>query len=149
MSRKMLFGVGVVIAVVVSVVLLMNRGNSAVDQVATSENSDSEVANSANEPDATIADSDLVELAVEGGMFYFDPATLVVKQGQKVRLTFTNVEGMHDFIIDELNVATDIIQAGESTIVEFTAPSTPGSYKYYCSVTNHRQMGMEGVLTIE
>lgn len=149
MSGKMLFGVGVLIAVVISVVLLMNRGNSPVEQVVTSEDVNNQMGTPVEEPEAMAENSDVVEMTVEGGMFYFDPASLVVKQGQKVRLTFTNVEGMHDFVIDELNIQTDIINAGESTVVEFTVPATPGSYKYYCSVANHRQMGMEGVLTIE
>ena len=56
---------------------------------------------------------------------------------------------MHDFVIDELNVKTPIVQTGETAVVEFVVPNTPGTFNYYCGVANHRQLGMEGTLTIQ
>jgi plastocyanin len=53
----------------------------------------------------------------------------------------------HDFIIEGMGVSTDVITAGSSSVVEFTAPSE-GTYAYYCSVGNHRGMGMEGSLIV-
>jgi cytochrome c oxidase subunit 2 len=88
------------------------------------------------------------EITVEGGAFYFKPNEIKVKKGEKVKLTFTNAGGMHDFVVDELNVKTDVIGSGKSTTVEFT-PDKTGTFEFYCSVGNHRQMGMKGKITVE
>ncbi len=89
-----------------------------------------------------------VELTVEGSNFQFAPATLKVKKGQKIGLTFKNTGGTHDLVIDELNVHTDIIGSGQQQRVEFVADKV-GTFAYYCSVSNHRAMGMQGTLTGE
>jgi plastocyanin len=87
------------------------------------------------------------EFTVTGGNFEFTPATMEVKKGDTVRITFVNVEGFHDFVIDEFDVATKQIQGGAEEVVEFVADET-GSFEYYCSVGKHREMGMKGTLTV-
>jgi plastocyanin len=84
---------------------------------------------------------------VTGGNFEFTPASMTVKKGDTVRITFMNVEGFHDFVIDEFDVATKQIQGGAEEVVEFVADET-GSFEYYCSVGSHRAMGMKGTLTV-
>lgn len=88
------------------------------------------------------------DITVTGSNFKFEPSTITVKKGQKVKITFTNAGGMHDFVIDEFNVKTKMIQTGQSDTVEFT-PDKTGTFQYYCSVGNHRAMGMQGTLTVE
>ena len=73
---------------------------------------------------------------------------MTVKKGDRVRITFKNSGGTHDFIIDEFNVATKRLNGGEQDAVEFTADKT-GSFEYYCSVGSHRAMGMKGTLVVE
>lgn len=90
----------------------------------------------------------VVPFSVEGGMYYFNPNEIRVKQGDRVRITFTNVEGMHDLVIDEFNVKSKTIQAGESDTVEFLADKK-GTFQFYCSIPTHRQKGMVGNLIIE
>ena len=71
-----------------------------------------------------------------------------VKIGDTVRVNFRNAGAMpHDFVIDEFNVRTKQIPVGEETI-EFVADKT-GSFEFYCSVGNHRELGMKGTLMIE
>ena len=55
---------------------------------------------------------------------------------------------MHDFVIDELNVKSEIIKSGETGEVEFT-PDTIGEFEFYCSVGQHRANGMVGTLIVE
>ena len=55
---------------------------------------------------------------------------------------------MHDFVIDELNVKSEITKGGNSTVVEFT-PDTAGTFEFYCSVGQHRANGMVGKLIVE
>lgn len=86
-------------------------------------------------------------ISVEGGNFYFKPNQITVKKGQKVKVTFTSAGGMHDFVVDEFNVKTDVISSG-STTVEFT-PDKTGTFEFYCSVGMHRKMGMVGKLIVQ
>jgi nitrosocyanin len=88
------------------------------------------------------------EFTVNGSNFAFDPKTITVNKGDTVKITFKNVGGMHDFKLDEFNVATNKINGGESDTVTFVADKA-GSFEYYCSVGTHRQMGMKGTLIVK
>ncbi len=92
--------------------------------------------------------SPVKEFTVDATNFAFAPKTISVNIGDKVRLNVKNTAGMHDLKIDELGVATKILKAGESEVVEFIATKA-GSFEYYCSVGTHRQMGMVGTLTVK
>lgn len=85
---------------------------------------------------------------VVGTNFAFSPTTIKVKKGDSVTVTFKNDAGFHDFVIDELNVRTEVLGAGKSQTVTFVADKA-GTFAYYCSVGNHRKMGMEGKLIVE
>ncbi|EKE05086.1 MAG: hypothetical protein ACD_19C00426G0108 [uncultured bacterium] len=87
-------------------------------------------------------------ITVEGGMFYFEPNVIQAKKGQLVKITFTNKEGLHDFVLEKFNVKTKQIKAGESETIEFT-PNEIGEFEFYCSVANHRQQGMVGKFIVE
>jgi len=88
------------------------------------------------------------EFTVTGSNFKFAPSQLQVKQGDTVRVTFNNQGGMHDWNLDEFNAHTKVIKAGQQETVEFVA-SKAGQFEYYCSVGDHRQMGMTGTLVVE
>ena len=87
---------------------------------------------------------------VTGGSFYFTPNEIRVKQGDKVKIVFTNVLGTHDFVLEAFNVRTKIIKDGESDTIEFVADKK-GAFEYYCSVGKgyHRMKGQIGVLLVE
>ena len=89
-----------------------------------------------------------VTVNVTGSGFRFTPEEIRVKQGQTVKVIFSNEEGEHDFVLDEFNVKTPTIEAGETAEVEFVADKK-GTFEYYCSVGQHRQMGMVGNLIVE
>ena len=85
---------------------------------------------------------------VTGSNFAFAPSTLSVKKGDTVKITFKMASGTsHDFVIDAFNVRTNRLEAGDSQTVTFVADKT-GSFEYYCSVGQHRAMGMKGTLTV-
>ncbi|MBV9349612.1 MAG: cupredoxin domain-containing protein [Patescibacteria group bacterium] len=87
------------------------------------------------------------DIAVSAFNFGFSPKTLTVKKGDHVKITITNTGGVHDFAIDEFNVHTSRLNTGDTATVEFDATKT-GTFQYYCSVGNHRAMGMWGTLTV-
>ena len=98
----------------------------------------------------TGVESTATEMMVTATEFAFAPSTLTLTVGQPVTVKFTNAGKMpHDFVIDEIPGAkTAIVKSGESTSVTFT-PTTAGTFKFYCSVGNHRAQGMEGTVTVQ
>jgi plastocyanin len=97
--------------------------------------------------DTGTATSQVREINVSNAGMTFNPNTLSVKQGERVRITFNNTGGTHDLNIEGYDVGTQVIQAGQSESFEFTADEA-GEFEYYCSVGNHRAMGMRGTLTV-
>lgn len=85
---------------------------------------------------------------ITGGAYFFKPNEIRVKKGEKVRIVFTNSDGIHDLVIDELNVKTKLVQSGETVEIEFVADEV-GEFVYYCSVANHRSLGVKGTLIVE
>lgn len=84
-----------------------------------------------------------------GENFKFTPSEIRVHRGDKVRIDFSNIGGMpHNWVIDEFNAQTPQLQVGESASVELTADKA-GTFEYYCSVGQHRKMGMVGKLVVE
>lgn len=92
--------------------------------------------------------SDAKEVVVMGSNYAFSPNKIMIKKGEKTRIVFKNSDGTHDFRIDELNIAIPTIGSGAEDFVEFT-PDKTGSFEYYCSIGNHRAMGMKGTLVVE
>lgn len=80
------------------------------------------------------------------GNFFFSPKVIKAKAGQAVDVKIVANEGFHTFVIDAIKL-NQTVKAGGT--ISFTAPTTPGSYPFYCSVGNHRAMGMEGTLIVE
>lgn len=86
---------------------------------------------------------------VVGSNFSFSLKTIEVNQGDTVKITFQNADGFHDWKLDEFTGATTKqLKAGESETIEFVADKA-GAFEYYCSVGNHRAMGMKGTLTVK
>jgi uncharacterized cupredoxin-like copper-binding protein len=55
----------------------------------------------------------------------------------------------HDFVVEQGGsdvAATEVLQPGESATLEVEL--TPGDYVFYCSVGNHRAMGMQTSVTV-
>lgn len=122
------------------------------------EDADNESAEMSNDEDmeSTQTDTDMddvdVVFEVSGENFLFtingeENPDMVVQQGDRVRVEFTSASGMHDWVIDAFG-ATEIVQTGENTSVEFVADQT-GTFEYYCSVGSHREQGMRGNFIVE
>src|SRR3989344_8394257 len=97
--------------------------------------------------------SEVKTFSLEGANFKFmmngvESPNLVVNEGDKVRIELKSGQGFHDCVVDELNVATPRVKDDESTFVEFIADKK-GTFEYYCSVGEHRQMGMKGIFIVQ
>lgn len=99
------------------------------------------------EEETMVMDDEVVVVKMTGDDFRFDPDITEVRKGQKVKVVLTSIDMPHDFDLDEFNVDGQIAKAGETTEVEFVASDT-GEFEYYCSVGNHRELGMVGKLIV-
>ncbi len=87
------------------------------------------------------------EFTVSGTNFAFEPSTITVNKGDNVRIVFKNTQGFHDWKIDEFGAATKQTGAPTEEVLEFVADKA-GTFEYYCSVGQHRAMGMKGTLVV-
>lgn len=99
-----------------------------------------------DENDAT--ETDVKVVTVKGSPFKFDVTEIKVKVGEKVRIKFESTQGTHDWVVDEFNARTKVVNTGETDSVVFVADKA-GTFEYYCSVGNHRAQGMVGNLIVE
>lgn len=88
------------------------------------------------------------EFNVSGSNYMYSPGLMRAKKGETIKIIFHNIEGLHDFKIDQLKVASQLLEENDTHTVTFTA-SEAGAFEYYCSVTNHKALGMVGKITIE
>jgi heme/copper-type cytochrome/quinol oxidase subunit 2 len=64
--------------------------------------------------------------------FAFDPATIIVKQGEKIRLRVTSEDVMHGIGIADYDIDRKL-PPNETQVIEFTAGKA-GKHYFYCSV---------------
>ena len=125
----------------------------------------------ANGPEKTL------ELGTKPGLM-FDQNYLMVKAGQKVKLTFNNPDDMqHNFVIvnpgkadnvgegamklgldgetmgyipasENVLFHTGLLQPGTSETIYFVAPTKPGNYQYVCTFPGHHVV-MRGILQVK
>ncbi len=89
-----------------------------------------------------------VTIRVEAGNFFFRPNRIEVTKGDRVRIVLINREGVHNLVLEAFGVRTPTISTGEQAEITFVANKI-GSFEYYCSVSNHRQLGMVGTLVVK
>jgi uncharacterized cupredoxin-like copper-binding protein len=106
------------------------------------------------------------QVTITASEWQFEPSSITVHQGSSVSIELRN-DGrvLHDLKIEDLE-ASDVevdnsgplegdegelfvsSEAGESGTLSFV-PLGPGTYTYYCTLEGHRNLGMEGTLTVQ
>jgi nitrosocyanin len=78
----------------------------------------------------------------------FNPNTVTVKKGDRVKLVITSQDVTHGFSLPDFGVSSVLLEPGQATNVEFTADKT-GDFTFRCSNfcgTGHS--GMTGKLVV-
>ena len=83
------------------------------------------------EPSGKVVDGVRV-VAVTARQFEFDPSTIVVRQGEKVRLEVTSEDVTHGIGIEAYDI-DQLLPPGETKEIEFTADKT-GTHHFHCSI---------------
>jgi uncharacterized cupredoxin-like copper-binding protein len=83
--------------------------------------------------------------------FKFDPSDPTVKSGQVTFNLKNDGQVPHSLEIEDVNGSDQEIegdvQPGQSGTLTVNLP--PGKYEFYCPVANHKEMGMEGDITVK
>src|SRR3989338_16620 len=100
---KTSYVIGGILVLAVALVLVFTSGRSSSDTGSVTGNAVADnTASGSSQPDVTFE--------ITGGNFRFfldgvESPELKVKQGDRVRVVFTNEEGFHDFVLDEFSGA--------------------------------------------
>lgn len=95
-----------------------------------------------------VTDSEVVEIDMTAKQWEFDPGTITVKQGQKVKLNIKSIDVAHGFALPDFGVSQRL-DPGKEVTVEFTADKK-GTFTFFCNVVcgaGHRDM--KGALVVE
>jgi cytochrome c oxidase subunit II len=102
-------------------------------------------------------DTVVIQVRARMGAAGFEPMGLTVKAGQAVKIELTSMDGSlhsdgggwHQFAIDALGIDWKVGPLS-SRVFEFTAPSKPATYSYYCDTCcgGKENPAMQGKLTV-
>ena len=117
------------------------------------------------EPPATPAVPEDGALTVRAFEWGFQPEAIALRLGEPVRVVLKNEGGtLHNWKVEEF-AADDVdaqstgplsgsagqlfvgAEAGRRGTLTFT-PQESGAFTFYCTIRDHRQLGMEGTLTV-
>jgi len=137
MSGKSILTILIIVVILIVGYILLSGGTSVPEDSGD------------NTEDPGMVDEGTVkEFAVEGSNFEFSMKEIKVNEGDTVKITFKSVEGTHDWVIDEFDAKTSQLEADQEEVIEFVADQA-GTFEYYCSVGDHRELGMVGNLIVE
>jgi len=71
-------------------------------------------------------------IEVTAKRFEFDPSTIEVAEGERVRLQVKSADGVHGLQIKKFNVNKLVPRGGNAVTIDFTA-SAPGTFEILCS----------------
>ncbi len=83
---------------------------------------------------------------VIGTSFAFEPSTITAEADEDLEIVLTADDVAHDLTIDGVEGHV-YAPAGATASGGVTTPE-PGTYVVYCSISGHREAGMEGTLVV-
>lgn len=90
------------------------------------------------------------EVTIEASEYKFSPSEIRVRKGETVKITLKNIGKMsHNWMVEKMGGASiDTTEPGKSSTITIT-PSQTGTFTTFCSIGNHRKLGMVGKLIVE
>ncbi|MBV1894411.1 MAG: cupredoxin domain-containing protein [Ilumatobacteraceae bacterium] len=83
---------------------------------------------------------------VTGRSFSFSPGEIHVAANEEVVVRLSSRGANHDFVVDEAEFKIEAERGGSAEGA--MSPLPEGTYAFYCSVSGHREAGMEGILVV-
>jgi len=95
----------------------------------------------------TLSSGGVKEFSIIAKQWKFDPATITVNQGDKVRLSITSIDVAHGIAIPDYRI-NEYLTPGQTVNIEFTA-DRKGTFIFSCSVScGVGHTGMRGKLIV-
>jgi len=88
----------------------------------------------------------LATMHLELDDFTLTPSVIDVAAGTDLLLSNAGAN-QHDLVVDGTDVTSHLLEPGAAGTLD-SSQLAPGTYVIYCSITGHREAGMEGTLTI-
>ena len=96
----------------------------------------------------TLSSGGVKEFSIIAKQWKFDPATITVNQGDKVRLSITSIDVAHGIAIPDYRI-NEYLTPGQTVNIEFTA-DRKGTFIFACSVScGVGHTGMKGKLIVK
>ena len=103
--------------------------------------------NNANE-NSQAANTNVVQVDMAAKKFEFDPSTITVNKGDKVKIKITSTDVNHGFAIPEYGISQKV-DVGKTETIEFIADKS-GEFTFFCNVfcgSGHKEM--KGTLIVK
>ena len=100
------------------------------------------------ESPAGSGDAGIKEFKITARQFAFEPSTIEVNKGDKVKLIVTSIDVPHGFAISEYKI-NKMLEPNKPVAIEFTADKQ-GTFPFFCSIicgTGH--ISMKGELIVK
>ena len=102
-----------------------------------------------DKPTAAITPTgEVKEFTIRESNFKLSPSNITVNQGDLVKMTVVVDQGTHDLFVEGYDQRVNVASSGKSQVMEFVADK-PGTFKMWCEVAGHRDLGMEGQLIVQ
>ena len=88
-----------------------------------------------------------LKVSLEAQDIKWSSNAITASVGQSVEVTVVNTGALeHNFSVDQFTVNKNVAIGATETIT--FAPSSSGTYEFYCAIAGHREAGMVGTLTV-
>jgi cytochrome c oxidase subunit II len=89
------------------------------------------------------------EITIVAKRFAFEPASIEVIEGERIRLQVSSADGVHGLEVRRLRINKLIPRGGQAVTIDFVAPA-PGTYEILCSEEcGDGHETMSGTLTVK
>jgi plastocyanin len=85
-------------------------------------------------------------IRVTGDRFHFEPKNMTVAAGEDVTIRLSSDDIAHDFYVKGIGHVVHA-KAGQTARGGLRIDE-PGTYKFWCTVANHKKAGMTGRITV-
>lgn len=147
MNRRLIIGVSVLVGL--AVIAYLATGQMSNKAVTASPRATTPVRQTETFASPASKTEEAAVVNVTGNEYSFTPSSVKLEVGKPVKMVYKNDGKLpHDLVLKDLGVRTNVIAGGKEETISFV-PEKSGVFTYYCSVGNHRQLGMEGKVKVE
>jgi len=163
-KQRIMIWIAVGVFVALGIIFLATSGDKTTTDIKESiigtnidENSgvvSAPVPNNAEVPQASaVSRENLPEGTIElvSSLTGFSPNSFSVKAGQKITLAITSKDKSHTFAFKDPTLASVALNAGagQTSAVNFIAPTKKGEYAFRCDLPGHEDNGEVGKMIVE